>query len=856
MNQSKIENRKSKIKFKGYLFFIIIPLLIILGVSEIYAEEKGVNRIKDVRFGIHDGYTRVVFDLEQNTSYKVIPDIKNRLITIRFFDLRLYDGSRSEKFSDSRIKAVYLSELPYRDVRADIILRNKNNLFFYFELRDPPRIVIDIREKDVPAADSRPPTADRLREKLEPTTDSRQLTADRLREKGKPITRKIGKSVDQKKDGAMVTHLSGVKDEERDMYRNCLKLFQEKRYGDAKSGLQSFMDKYQESKFAGDAAFLIGDSYYNIARKTGEYLPAVKAYKSAMRRYQDSDKIDLALYRMGRSYRKMKLITEAKASYEEILDSYPKGKFASRARLNKADILLEEKKFKMAYRELKKIVSLYPFSRIAGDATFKIANSLYKSNDFISAELIYEEANKRWPTYPKAHPEVMFNMGQIYFKNGRLGKARNIFFVLINLYPVSDISRKALMVTGDIYSMEGMEKESLKVYSEAILRGPNSDEAYYGKIRMADMGMEKPDIKVTDIIFDYTPYYSPMDTYKEIAERKPSDLTGEALLKKGIALSKQKRYTEAIQVFRDVVTGYPDTRFSKEGIFSLQKTFYKLVDTYHSQEGFLPVLLAYHKNLEPYLRDITDVESLFQIGESYQKIGLYDAAIDRYRRAMALDLKGVYSDRLVFKTGESYLLQENYTDAERVLKEFFKRFSKSSYLPHARLSLGDTFYRQARFKEAAGEYRTLINTYPKDQKISEIYYYLGNSYKKSNKFDMAIDAYKKSISSFTAATFRGKKAPDYISDSYFEIGDCLYKDKKYPAAIEAFQRAIKLYPEDERYTWALYFIGDSYRRLKKKDNAIAVFSDIVKDFKGELIGEIADRDIKSIKWEEKYKEYF
>ncbi len=838
--------QNSKIKFKVSFFFIILLLLIIgLFVLDIYAEEKGINKIKDVRFGIHDGYTRVVFDLEQSTSYKVIPDTNNKLITLMFLDLGLNDGHRSEKFSDSRIKGVYLHELPSRNVKADIILQHKDNLFFYFELKDPPRVVIDIREKKIPPLKP-------VREESE-SSDKGQG----LREKVKPITQKSAKTVDQKKAEVVLPRLSEeIKDEERSFYRNCIKLFQEKKYGEALSGFQSFMDRYKESRFAEDVAFLIGDSYYNIARKTGEYLPAIKAYKSAMRRYSDSDKIDLALYRMGRSYREIKLFLEAKASYQEILDRHPKGKFATRAQLNKADILLEEKKFKMAYRELKKIVSLYPLSRIAGEATFKIADSLYKSNDFISAELIYEEANKRWPTYPKSHPEVMLNMGQTYLKNGRLGRARNIFFVLINLYPDSDIGRKALMMIGDIYRTEGMEEESLKVYSEAILRGSDSDEAYYGKIRMADVGIEKPDIKITDIVFDYSHYLRPMDTYEEIAESKTSDLTaGEALLRKGIALAKKKRYTEAIQVFRDVATRYPDTPFSKEGISSLQKTFYKLVETYHSQDGFLPVLLTYHKNLEPYLRDITDVKSLFQIGESYQKIGLYDAAIDRYKKAMTLDLKGVYREQLVFKIGESYLLQDKYTDAERVLKEFLKRFSKSRYLPHVRLSLGNTFYRQARFKEASSEYRTLINTYPKDSKISEIYYYLGNSYNKLNKFDMAIDAYNKSISSFTS-TLRGKKAPSYILDSYFEIGDCLYKDKKYPAAIEAFQRAIKLYPDDERYTWALYLIGDSYRRLKKKDNAIAIFSDIVKDFKGELIGEIADRDIKSIKWEEKYKEYF
>ncbi|MBI5183444.1 MAG: tetratricopeptide repeat protein [Nitrospinae bacterium] len=554
----------------------------------------------------------------------------------------------------------------------------------------------------------------------------------------------------------------------------------------------------------------------------------------------------------------MNLILEAKTSYQEIVDNYPKGKFASMALLNLADILLEEKRFKMAYRELKKIVSLYPLSRVAGEATFKIADHLYKSNDFLSAELIYEEADKRWPTYLNAHPEIMFNMGQTYLNNGRLDKARDISFLLINLYPNSDIGRKALILIGDIYHMKGMDKESLKLYSEVMIREPNSNEAYYGKIKMADLWVENPDIKITDIILDYTPYLSPMDIYDEIIDRNPSDLiVGEAILKKGIALSKQKRYTEAINLFKDVVTRYTNTPFSKEDISLIQETFYRLVDTYHSQEGFLPILqlLIHRKDLGSYLRDITDIEGLFQIGESYQGIGLYEEAIDSYKRAISLDLKGTYRDRLVFKIGELYLLQENYTDAERVFKEFLKRFSKSSYLPYARLYLGDTFYRQAMFEESASEYRTLIDSYPKDPRISEVYSYLGRSYKKLNKFDMAVDAYKRSINTFET-TFKGKKeVPNYILDSYFEIGYCLYKDKRYSDAIEAFQKGMKLYPEDERYLLTLYLVGDSYRRLKEKDNAIAIFSDIVKDFKGELIGELADKDIRGIKWEEKYKEF-
>jgi TolA-binding protein len=657
------------------------------------------------------------------------------------------------------------------------------------------------------------------------------------------------------------TEQSFKKFEGRDMYNEGLKLYQDGKYEEAIAKLKEFISFYPDGKYNENAFYLIADAYYNLAQKDDTInQSAIDAYKSATSKFPKSIKREMALLRIGKLYAKMKFYIEAKASLQNLINEYPNGKYAPQSLINKAEILMDEKRYKEAHKQLERVLVLYPFSTVVRDATFKIADSYFIEKDYIRAEELYREAVKKWPTFPKANPTVMSNLGETYFMNGKYADAREVFFDMINLFPTDASAVNAMLRIGDTYYKDGKNINAVLVYSEAISRYHDSPDIYSIRMKMANVGAETPNLVSGSAIFDYTPYVEPMNTYEDVIVKSPSEpLVQEAMFRKGSILSEENRYVEAIATFKDLLSKYPDEIRSEEVRASLRDTFFKIIDTYHTQKGFYTLLFAYYKNFAPFLKilkteDIKDSKILFKIGDSYQQMGLYSKAVEIYDAALKYDSKGIYKKDITFRTGEAYYLEDRYADAEKQLTAFLKTYPDSEMADDARWIIGDCLYNQGKFKEAIAEYNLYIKKKPKEFKTAKVYYNLASSYKNLKAFQESINSYSHAIEILKLS--KREDAQDIMVDGEYQILDSLFKMGRYVEAIETADRLSITYPDDKRTEWALYIAANSYERLKKEDKSIVTLTKLAEIAKGSLFGNIASAEIKNLEWKDKYKEFY
>ena len=76
----------------------------------------------------------------------------------------------------------------------------------------------------------------------------------------------------------------------------------------------------------------------------------------------------------------------------------------------------------------------------------------------------------------------------------------------------------------------------------------DSADTQYGRIRMADIGIRRPRLKVNDIIFDVSYYYKPLPTYEKIfKEAKNIEILAEVTLSRGIAYLLEQNYLKSRQ---------------------------------------------------------------------------------------------------------------------------------------------------------------------------------------------------------------------------------------------------------------------------------------------------------------------
>src|SRR3989338_3832257 len=683
-----------------------------------------------------------------------------------------------------------------------------------------------------------------------PAKNVQKTAKQDIKEANLPVLRQTGEAP------ASPTVLPVTKFEGRDMYKEGLKLYQDGKYEEAIAKLTEFTSFYPEDKFSENAFYLIADAYYNFAKKDEtKYQLTIDAYKSAASKFPKSSKREMALLRIGNLYAGMKFYIEAKASLKTLINEYPTGKYAPQSLISMAEILMGEKKYKEAHRQLERVLVLYPFSAVVRDATFKIADSYYLENDYIRAEELYREASKKWPTFPKTNPSVMFTMGITYFRNGKYRDSREVFFDLINLFPKDTHAIKAMAGIGDTYKIEGRERDAILMYSEALIRYPEGEDINSIKIKMANIGVEHPDLTPVSAIFDYKPYSEPMNTYQDIIEKHPSEtIAHEAMLRKGNLLAAENRYAEAVVTFKNLLSIYPEDKIAEESKASIRGALLKMIDTYHSKKGFYTLLLTYYKNFDPFLKDIKDPKILYEIGDSYHQMGLYNKALETFDSVLKYDLKGAYKINITFKTGHIYYLQDKYSDAEKQLRIFLRDYPDSEMADDARWIIGDSLYNQEKFKQAISEYTLYIKKKPKNLKTVKVYYNLASSYKNIKSFQESINSYIHAIE--ILKSLKSEDAQNIIVDGEYQILDLLFKTGRYVEAIETADRLAITYPDDKRTEWALYIAANSYEKLKKEDKSIVTLTKLAETAKGELFGNIASAEIKNLEWKNKYKELY
>lgn len=181
---------------------------------------------------------------------------------------------------------------------------------------------------------------------------------------------------------------------------------------------------------------------------------------------------------------------------------------------------------------------------------------------------------------------------------------------------------------------------------------------------------------------------------------------------------------------------------------------------------------------------------------------------------------------------------KDYDRSNECLEVLKSRFGGSQAAYEADLEMGDNSFRKGEYLVAAETYLAFTKLHPTNDKVGYALYRIGLCYLRENP--KAIDRDQKYVESavqyFEAALNRTSgdlrelvreklaEARTRIARRHFYIGKFYHRTGEYMAAIPRFNEVVTNYTGlglDER---ALYFLGDSYVRLKEKERALEILS--------------------------------
>jgi len=119
---------------------------------------------------------------------------------------------------------------------------------------------------------------------------------------------------------------SVTQSEEKAAYQAAFDTLKEGRYKKAKAELKSFLDRFPNSSYAGNAQYWLGEAHY----VTRDFEQGIVDFQKVMNNYPSSNKMPDAMLKLGYTYYELKQFEKAKAILQDLRTRYPQ---ATAARL-------------------------------------------------------------------------------------------------------------------------------------------------------------------------------------------------------------------------------------------------------------------------------------------------------------------------------------------------------------------------------------------------------------------------------------------------------------------------------------------------------------------------------------------
>jgi peptidoglycan-associated lipoprotein len=393
-------------------------------------------------------------------------------------------------------------------------------------------------------------------------------------------------------------------------YNDGMRLKEQKQVGQAKGKFEKSIEKsayvltrWPKSRWADDATFLIGLSYYQM----GHYGKAINHFERLVLAFPKSAFVSEATVHRGLSMLRLKDYGAARVLLDQVRRDYPHLRDVAAFRLAEADHLRDQ--HERAVDSLAAFVEQFPRSRHRSKAVYYLAESNFALGRWEEAQHWYEQA-VRMQSVPKERVEAKLKVVACRLERGECEAAARLVQDVLGRF--TELDDEAHLLLGKAYAEMGNTKDAIVAWSsvkgrndigaEAFFRiGKHHEEsrdfgtarAYYDTARSrrasSDFGVlaikrlslldafaagDSTDREPPEALFllaevhnlNLTEYDQAKDLYQQVYDSFPeSDWAPKALFAKAWLLRNvDADSVPAETLARQVIREYPDTEYADE----------------------------------------------------------------------------------------------------------------------------------------------------------------------------------------------------------------------------------------------------------------------------------------------------
>jgi len=315
------------------------------------------------------------------------------------------------------------------------------------------------------------------------------------------------------------------------------------------------------------------------------------------------------------------------------------------------------------------------------------------------------------------------------------------------------------------------------------------------------------------------------------------------------ALSKGKKYPEAEQRYRSLLTQFPTGKYAPQAQYGLAWVLYqtkraeealKLFEDLASSKGrnlqeiaqnarvaMGEVLLAtgQHDKAREVFAPIAEktppgkfaFEARYWLGHSAYDRKQHDEALAHFQR-ITTQTK-VWPSWVVGESWSSigwiYWNQGEYERSADAFDHAMKTLESEAKRRESAIQYGQCYLRMGKIEQAIEKLREFVRTNPTDPLAADAQSAIADIFLSQNQFEDAAREY--------ALIFANFPNHDAVASAHYWRGWALFELKRYQDSIAEFQQAAEKIGDESQAAEAMYKIGDAYWKLDQHQNAIAAY---------------------------------
>lgn len=557
---------------------------------------------------------------------------------------------------------------------------------------------------------------------------------------------------------------------------------------------------------AGQAEF----DFANGLFQRGFYKEAAGEYRSYLEKYPDGEQAVSALYRLGEAAYAAHDYEAALKAFDQLLARKPEGEIIERATLSRAEVLYFLKRPADAAMALESLSGEGSSGETRARALYYLGKVNAESNNVEAAEANFKKLIEVLPDSPFV-PYARYQLALVYLARGNHEEAATTLSTVAQSGADESLRAEARFRAAEAFDQIGWFDAAVQAYDQLKKDFPGSayaERAEYGYIWALYHAGKFPESAAAA---------------QEFLKRKadsPQAPGMKYLL--GNCLQQQKRYDEAMAVYKQIRVDHPKSEFAPRAQYKIAWCLNlagKLEEAKAEISSFLQ---------SPDPKMVGD--AAFLLGAIMVSLGDYENAYEEFRLVSEKYADSDFGAEALYKGGECLAHLGRTDEAAKVFEQFAAKYPSNELTEQAMLRAGDAQFFSSAFAEAVGKYKKILEGTPDPGIEQDTLYRLAITYHNMKDYESSAAAFKTLLEKYPQTP--------WAAEAHIRIGDHYVRDAKDAVkAIESYTAALNADPNGPTAGRAVKGLALARYETKDFDAACEMFLKLMKEYPAVALSE-------------------